>query len=504
MKDRMFPLTFCRATTKLAGVLALVGACAGCASMDGGGRTEALMRERAERADARRSAHAADAGSAKTDADTLPVLSGSLSLADAITLALANNRSLKTAYLTRVEADGLVTEAFAGALPQVGANASAAAVGQQDDSADVYSLGVEVSQPLWRSGAVAAGVRYAQLYAASTDFTICEKVQATVADVTTKYLDVLLRRHLVRVFEEAAAVSDRVLETAKSRRAQGVVSDYEVLRAEVEVANTRAELINERNALQCTIVTLFQTLGVSQKSRVDFVGDLVFAPEAHDVDAASAKAFALRPDLARGLAALRMAEENVRIVASSYGPAADLFASADYSNRINDEWDDEWTAGARATWKLFDGFERRGRMQAARSRRDQAAETLRDLEDRAHVEVVNALLQLKYADELYQSQIKNIDLAREALRIIGTGFALGRNTQVEVLDARAALTKATGMYYKAVHAHGLARLGVLRATGALDASVAESGLVGEAPPVLPTPPADVEAGAEDPETAPAD
>lgn len=467
-----------RSVVRSVAFLALAGALAGCATQEGN-VADSLMRERMRLAEARQQARAADSDKpAAADADELPVLSGKLSLADAITLALANNRSLKTAYLTRVEAEGIVTEAYSGALPHVTASASAASSLPREDDSDQYGLGVEVSQALWRSGAVAAGIRYARLYAASTDFTIREKMQKTVAEAAAKYLDVLLEKHLVQVYEEAAAVSERVLQTAKSRRAQGVVSDYEVLRAEVEVANTRAELINERNALRRAVVALFQTLGVSQSSEVEFSGDLAYTAEAHDLEAASARAFALRPDLARGLAALRMAEENISIVASAYGPAADLFASGDYSNRIDDEWQDEWTVGARATWKLFDGLERRGKMQTARSRRDQAAETLRDLEDRAHVEVVDAVLQLKYADELYQSQIKNIDLAKEALRIIEAGSSRGRNTQVEVLDARAALTKATGMYYKAVHAHGMARLGLLSATGAVEPGEVLNSLVG--------------------------
>lgn len=491
---------FARTAVKVATSLALIGALAGCAATNGGETVDSLMRERARLAETRHQARAADAGAeapAAADADALPVLSGKLSLADAVTLALANNRSLKTTYLLRVEADGLVTEAYAGALPQVGASASAESSLPREDDSDQYALGVEVSQALWRSGAVAAGVRYARLYAASTDFTIREKVQKTVAETAAKYLDVLLEQHLVQVFEEAAAVSDRVLQTAKSRRAQGVVSDYEVLRAEVEVANTRAELINERNALRRATVALFQTLGVSQASEVVFSGDLAYASEAHDLEAASAKAFALRPDLARGLAALRMAEENIAIVASAYGPAADLFAAGDYANRVDDEWQDEWTLGARATWKLFDGFERRGRMQVARSKRDQASETLRDLEDRAHVEVVDAVLQLKYADELYQSQIKNIDLAKEALRIIEAGSSRGRNTQVEVLDARAALTKATGMYYKAVHAHGMARLGLLSATGAIEPGEALGRLAGAVANEAPA----IQAPAEDGDAA---
>lgn len=468
----------CKALWSISWLLFGVGTWVGCSTtqtMD----AEHLMAYRSESSQKRREIREAYRQQAtEKDADALPRLSGALSLTDAITVGLANNRTLKTVYLTRTEAEGLVTQATAGAYPQVGLSASASLEEAKNDSTDSMALGVEVTQPFWRSGAVREGVRYAKLYVASTDFTIRENVQSVVGQIVTSYLNVLLEQHLVKVYEDAAAVSERVLQTAKSRRAQGVVSDYEVLRAEVEVANTRAELINERNALRRAKVAFFQVSGVSQESEVEFQGELIFAPEAYDLEATSEKAFAMRPDLARANTALFMAQTKVDVVCSEYGPKGDLFATGDYSNRIEDEWNDTWVVGARASLKLFDGFERRGKMQVAQSQVDQARETLKDMEARAHVEVVNALMQLKYADELYQSQIKNRDLAREALRIIEVGSSRGRNTQVEVLDARAALTKAMGMYYKAIYTHSLARLDILKVTGTLEPGDTVNALVG--------------------------
>lgn len=399
--------------------------------------------------------------------EELPIISGKLTLSDAVTLAMANNRTLKTAYLTRSEADGVIMQAYAGALPKADANANAQKLWSDGNDDDTYSLGVEIAQPLWRSGAIGAAIRYAKLYAVSTDFSIREQVQSTVYRVVQKYMTVLLDQHLVQVYEDANAVSERLLKTTRNRREQGTVSDYEVLRAGVEVANTKAALINANNALQSDIVSLFREMGVSQGSKVEFSGELAYSPEAYDLDSTSLKALRERPDIARAQAALFMAEENIKIASSSYGPKADAFASGDYSNRRNDDWNDEWIIGARATLSLFDGFERRGKVMAAVSKRDQAAEALRDIEDLAHVEVVDALLKLKHAEELYISQMKNLDLSKEALRILETGSSFGKNTQVEVLDARAALTQAMGTYYNAVYSHGLARLGIRRATGTL-------------------------------------
>ena len=452
-------------------ILPLTAAFVGCQSFDTGDTVADIRNELLERAKERKEAQAGEADErrdrTRRGTEELPVILGKLTISDAVTLAMANNRTLKTAYLTRMDADGAIMEAYAGALPNANLSLDAHNTWIDGDSDDTYSLGVEVVQPLWRSGAVSAGVRFAKLYAASTDFTIREKVQSIIYSVVQKYMTVLLNEHLVDVYEDANAVAERLLETTRNRRQQGTVSDYEVLRAGVEVANTKAALINANNALQSAMVLLFREMGVSQESKVEFSGELKYSPEHFVLETTSLKAFQERPDIARAQAALFMAEENMKIVKSLYGPRADVFASADYSNARADEWNDTWTVGARVRLPIFDGFERRGKLISAVSKRDQAAEALRDLEDLSHVEVVEALLKLKYADELYVSQMKNLDLSREALRILETGSSFGRNTQVEVLDARAALTQAMGTYYNAVYSHGIARLGVRYATGTL-------------------------------------
>ena len=462
-------------TRRLTASLLLTGCLlAGCVNSDVSHTHEEIAQTLSQRMESRSPERTVDAP--HTQPDNLPVLSGRLNAADAVKLALANNQDLKIAYLSRGKADGLLMQAYAGVMPvaDLSAEAESSSTGKSESSRstddvsdDSYSVGVTITQPLWRSGSVAAGLRYAKLYVASSDLTIREQVQSTIRSVLEKYMNVLLEQHLVRVYEESVGVAERLLQTTRNRRQQGTVSDYDVLRAQVEVANTKAAFINEKNALQSAIVSLLQVMGTSQNSQVEFTGELTFSPEAYDLDQASATAEVLRPDLAKAVASLKMAEENIRIAHSAFGPSADAFATGNYSNYAEDEWNDDWTIGAKVSLTLFDGFKRRGKVIEVRAARDQAAETLRNLEEKAHVEVVNALLQLKYADELYQSQKMNIDLAREGLRMLEAGSSRGKNTPVEVLDAQAALTKAMGAYYQAIYAHGLARLSIRSAMGSL-------------------------------------
>lgn len=405
----------------------------------------------------------------------LPRIAGELSLPDAVGTALGNNLSLRAALFRRDEASAAVVAERSAAYPDLGLSAGVDSdLGERDGNPDTFSAGAKITQPLWRSGAVSAGIRYARLYAAAADASIEAQTQATIEQAAREYLDVLLAQKLVAVYEESVAVAERMLATANNKRAAGIAADYEVLRAEVEVASSRSDLLKKQNALRMARVALLHTMGVDQDSDISISGEIGYAPCDADRGELVAIALANRPDLVQAEAAVRMAEENVSIVRSSYGPSADLYASGVFRNPdpydgTKDEWGDSWKAGATLAFTLFDGLERRGKLDQAIARQRQAEAELRNAEEAVRVEVAQAVLALRNADELYQSQKKNIDLAREALRMVESGHRIGRNTQIEVLDARSALTEAVGGYHQALHNLATARLRLQLAIGTLSA-----------------------------------
>ena len=139
-------------------ILPLTAAFVGCQSFDTGDTVADIRNELLERAKERKEAQAGEADErrdrTRRGTEELPVILGKLTLSDAVTLAMANNRTLKTAYLTRMDADGAIMEAYAGALPNANLSLDAHNTWIDGDSDDTYSLGVEVVQPLWRSGAL--------------------------------------------------------------------------------------------------------------------------------------------------------------------------------------------------------------------------------------------------------------------------------------------------------------------------------------------------------------
>jgi len=90
-----------------------------------------------------------------------------------------------------------------------------------------------------------------------------------------------------------------------------------------------------------------------------------------------------------------------------------------------------------------------------------------DLEETALNELTQTLLSVQNAAEFVQSQQLNLKRAAEGLRLAEVGYEQGINTQVELIDARAALTTARVNYYQAIHQHVEAKLAVRRAMGTI-------------------------------------
>jgi outer membrane protein TolC len=118
-------------------------------------------------------------------------------------------------------------------------------------------------------------------------------------------------------------------------------------------------------------------------------------------------------------------------------------------------------------WPLFSGLGREGRIMQEQARYRQKQYLLKNTEQKVFLEVQQAMLSLQDAEEFVDSQKLNLSRAGEGLRLAEVGFREGVNTQVEINDARAALTLASGLYYQSLFQHTMARLNVQLAMGVL-------------------------------------
>lgn len=412
-----------------------------------------------------------------------PLISGKLSIEDSIKLALVHNKMLQQTLEQRTIAEGQLVSSRSAYLP----NVSLATQYRREElvpSFDVggqtvqigtlnnYSAALTVTQPIFAGGAILAQVELARLGSLLADQTVRAATQDVVYTTETNYYNLLLSQHLVDISSEQVRSSKAHLEDVEKKRAGGVASNFDVLRAQVELSNSEANLIKSKNAINLARATLIKTLGVSQDSNFVLSGEFVYAPVKYSMEEAVKTAFTNRPDLYSKEYQIRQQREQLRIARSRYLPNVSAYFTNTWANpnprafgsSVN-AWGQIWQAGVLGAWPLFDGFAREGNIIQQKAILKQAQISLVDTEETAVFELTQAILSVENAEEFVTSQRLNVTRAEEGLRLAEVGYQQGVNTQLDVIDAQSALTQARVNYLQAIYQHVVAKLAVERATG---------------------------------------
>lgn len=407
-----------------------------------------------------------------------------LSLPYALSFALDNNHAIRQAKERIKEQEGVVLEVRSQQIPNVSASgdlsANAKAISNALPAQDRnWGFAVQATQMLYSGGGVAASVQGASLVREAASLELQGVINEQLLLVRTRFYVVLLAQQRIGVQEENVKLLEEQLKDAQNRFEAGATSKFEVLRAEVALANGRPPLITARNTLRVAIEELRQVLGFTNVTGSSFakipqfVGSLAVTEQvAYDLSDSIRLARADRPELQR-LAKLEGAGEQRVVVSRSSGrPQVAAFGRYDWvrggpSNGWKDRRDG-WTAGLQAQWSLFDGHATAGRLAQAKSQLVQTKLAVEEATLAIDVEVRRAHSSLTEAWELVDASGRVVEQALEALRLAGVRYAAGTATQLDVLTSQVALTEARLNQLTAYYTYNVALAVMRKAIGAPD------------------------------------
>jgi len=407
---------------------------------------------------------AAHGAAAAAGGDTL-----SLTLGKALELALANDETLRQAGLAIEGAEARVVEAKSAALPQLSLAGSygrnilkpsfflppafrdafdaPARVEMGEDN--TFTGAATVTQVLWAAGRVSAGLSAAKEYLRAYHYQEMATSDYVRFGVKQAYYGALLGAEALRIAERALETTEEAARVARAGFEQGTVSRFDVMRAEVELRNRRAPLVQARNDFDQALMTLRRRCGIDPERSVSLVDSLCGVPGTASLDTMLA---AMR----RGSAEVRALEHLVgarrqflRIAKAGRYPMLNL--SANYA--VQSEWSNEAlpsdelighsaAVGVALQIPVFDGFSAKGKIGQARADMRSAeldlARTVRDKE----LAVRQAYLALENARSALEGREETVRLAEEAYRLALVRLENGLATPLERLDAELALTSA--------------------------------------------------------------
>jgi outer membrane protein TolC len=128
---------------------------------------------------------------------------------------------------------------------------------------------------------------------------------------------------------------------------------------------------------------------------------------------------------------------------------------------------DEWSASVNIDFPVFDSGITKGYVAQERATLEQAKQAVIANEEAVRAEVAKAYLDLDTTAKTVEEARKNLELAKESLRLAEVGYREGVGIQLDVLDARSELTDARTLYSEAVRDHELALAYLYKVEGGL-------------------------------------
>jgi outer membrane protein len=393
-----------------------------------------------------------------------------LSLDDALRLALQNNGLARAALAETDAADARLAAARANLYPSIDLSSSTTRTRIEGGGAIADTTqrqnGFGLEWLLLDNGQRELRIRQSSRTVEATRQSTRDTLRRVLFQTARAYYEVLRRKELLQVADTAVRRAETLLEVAKAQAEVGAAPQKDVLQAEADLANARVQQIQARNALRLAETDLKRLIGwEAQKPLPELTApDAPPSPDpALSVEQLWQRARLRRPDLRD--AELRLQISRLGLDAARLNSLLRLQISARGFREYEPNSRTQGSLSIVASYPLFDGGLTRAALREAEASLQSAQFRLQQAERDAYAEVESALLSIREAFErLEASKIavaaaqRNFDAAQESLRE-------GVGTIVEVLTAQLALITAETNLVQATYDAAVAELQLRVATG---------------------------------------
>lgn len=404
-----------------------------------------------------------------------------ITLAQALELAKRNNRDLQISLLELKRAQAGLRQAQAALLPNIGISADITRSrsaeqqlgfeqaqrlnqpAQQPEATTAFRGQAQLTYDIFTSGRRRANITQAEEQVRVSELAVENQSEEIRLNVTTDYYNLQQADERVRIAQAAVANAQASLRDAEARERAGVGTRFDILQAQVNLANSQQELTNNISQQQIARRQLATRLNVPQSANLSAADPVELAGLWNqDLETSIILAFQNRPELQQQLAERNIREQERRAALATLGPQVRLIANYSLLDQFDDRVSvtDGYSVGVQATLNLFDGGA--ARASAAQAKTNIAiAETLfSERRDQIRFQVEQAFSTQRANLENVETANTAVEQAREALRLARLRFQAGVGTQTDVINSENDLTRAEGNRITAIldYNRALARL----------------------------------------------
>ena len=318
-----------------------------------------------------------------------------------------------------------------------------------------YQMALTFGLPLFAGGRLTAGYRMANYGLKASQESVRLSEQETILQAKQAFYGYLLAREFSAVADEGLRLAEDFMKNVKNLYDVGMASKFDLLRSEVQAANLKPQAIRARNSVEVAALGLKTVCGLDLDTPVEVKGALAAPPldaEARDI---VAEAQAQRPELRQLDYQRSMAGESLKIARGALLPTLAIGGQynvwGDSLRFRKGVWQNYYTINLSLNLPIFNGFDAEARIGQAKAQIRELDWTRKGLSDAIAFEVRQAVLDREQAHETLLSQQKNVEQAREAVRIAELNYAEGLATNLDVSTAQMALSQARTNHSQALY-----------------------------------------------------
>ncbi|MBN1570648.1 MAG: TolC family protein [Acidobacteria bacterium] len=417
-------------------------------------------------------------------------ISGFLTMAEAVELAIKRNPEMLVALEEMAELKGKITEVRSGAYPQV--TFQGYGLRMRDPSilnsssfdkvpkefkdalvpsaSNMFDMGLNVKQPIYNAGKVRTALKLAEESLAEKA-AVSESVrQLLTFKVFQAFNDLLLAEANRDVVQETHALRVKHLEQARVRFRNGVATEIDVLRSEVNVGNLEPELIRADNQVRFARAAINNLIMVDLEAPTQIAGSLEYRPwPVEGLEQIQKRTLELRPEIIAARRQLQQAKMTLLLAKAENKLTVDMegqwgYAVREPQNLFNNDYS-RWNLTFNFRLPLFDSGRKSGLIVQALARCRAAEQRLAQLENTYRLEVKQAYDDMQSSAKAIAAAKLSVSQSEKVLNMMQANYQYGAATTLDVLDSQTALTVARNSQISATYEYEMAKARLRLASG---------------------------------------
>lgn len=409
-----------------------------------------------------------------------------LTIEQSVQLGLENSRTFHASLMRSELAEAKASEMKAALLPSLKVQASYQRLSEVPEFKipfpgiptifpylpNAYVARATLQQPLFTGWRLQGASENASYLAEASQRDLARDRAELILSIKTAYWTVFRASEVRRLAEENVKQTESHLRDVESLEKHGMATRNDVLKVNVQLANSRLLLSDAVNNLRMSTLAFNSIIGIPLETEIAIASPL--SPptrESAQLNGLLKNALSVRPDLLGQ--ELRLKAADAAVTAASGGWFPQVFLTGNYTTaRPNqriipavDEFRETWDVGISLQFDIWNNLSTLHQTTQAKAQREQVRDAVASMRDGIVLEVTQSALNCQQAQERIELAELTVRQANENYRMAAERFKTGLMTSSDLLDAEVMLLQARLQLTNAQVEHELAQAKLEKVAG---------------------------------------